>query len=266
MNAGEVLVEARGLTVERDGRRVLDHVDLAVRRGEIVTIVGLNGSGKSTLVKALLGLVRPTAGEVRRGPGLKIGYTPQALGLDAVMPLTVARFLTLGGAAPRARVMEALDEVGVAQLASRQLAQVSGGELQRVMLARALLRAPDLLALDEPMSGVDIAGQSELYRLIARIRDRYRCGVLLVSHDLHLVMAETDNVVCLNHHVCCTGKPEAVLRNPAFSATFGEAAAEALALYVHAHDHAHDLHGDVAPLEHGHAHDHDRPHASAVQA
>lgn len=258
MSDGEILVEARGLTVERDGRRVLDGVDLAVRRGEIVTLVGLNGSGKSTLVKALLGLVRPSAGEVRRKPGLKIGYTPQALGLDAVMPLTIERFLTLGGPAPRARIAEVLDEVGVAPLAKRQMAHVSGGEMHRVMLARALLREPDLLALDEPMSGVDLAGQSDLYRLIARIRAHYRCGVLLVSHDLHLVMAETDNVVCLNHHVCCTGKPHAVVRNPAFSATFGQAVADALAVYVHAHDHAHDLHGDVAPLEgaHGHAHAH----------
>jgi zinc transport system ATP-binding protein len=261
---GETLVEARGLTVERDGRRVLDHVDLAVRRGEVVTLVGLNGSGKSTLVKTLLGLVAPSAGEVRRSPGLRIGYTPQSLSLDAVLPLTVARFLTLGGSASRARVAETLEEVGVAALAERQMAQVSGGELHRVMLARALLRAPDLLALDEPMSGVDVSGQSELYRLIAGLRDRYRCGVLLVSHDLHLVMAETDNVVCLNHHVCCTGKPRAVVRNPAFSATFGQAVADALAVYVHAHDHAHDLHGEVAPLGHEHAHGHH--HASTSPA
>jgi zinc transport system ATP-binding protein len=257
---GELLAEARGLTVERDGRRVLDRVDLAVRRGEVVTLVGLNGSGKSTLVKALLGLTAATAGAVWRKPGLRVGYTPQALALDSVLPLTVARFLTLGAAASPARVEEVLAEVGVATLAGRQMAKVSGGELHRVMLARALLREPDLLALDEPMSGVDLAGQSELYRLIAAIQARYRCGVLLVSHDLHLVMAGTDNVVCLNHHVCCTGRPQAVVRDPAFAATFGPAVAQALAIYAHAHDHAHDLHGDVAPLERPRGPAHARAH------
>ena len=258
---GELLAEARGLTVERDGRRVLDRVDVSVRRGEVLTLVGLNGSGKSTLVRALLGLTAPSAGAVWRKPGLRIGYTPQDLALDSVLPLTVERFLTLGAPASRERIAAALAEVGVETLAGRQMAKVSGGELHRVMLARALLREPDLLALDEPMSGVDLAGQSELYALIAGIRARYRCGVLLVSHDLHLVMAGTDNVVCLNHHVCCTGKPHAVVRDPAFSATFGPAVAQALAVYAHAHDHAHDLHGDVAPLDaHGHAHLHAHPH------
>lgn len=245
------LIEACELSVRFRERTVLDRVDLQVSRGEIVTVIGLNGAGKSTLVRALLGLITPESGRVLRQPNLRIGYSPQHLHLDATLPLTVARFLTLGARAPQQRLQGLLAEVGVADVLDSQIADISGGELHRVLLARALLRKPDLLVLDEPLAGVDVAGQSELYRLIADIRDRYACGVLLVSHDLHVVMAATDRVVCINHHVCCTGRPESVTRNPEFVALFGPHVAKVLAVYAHHHDHQHDVAGAPVPLDEG---------------
>jgi zinc transport system ATP-binding protein len=248
-STGAYLIEAHGLSVRFRERTILDEVDLQVSRGEIVTVIGLNGAGKSTLVRALLGLITPESGRIVRQPGLRIGYSPQHLHLDATLPLTVARFLSLGARADERRMRELLAEVGVADVLQNQIADISGGELHRVLLARALLRKPDLLVLDEPLAGVDVAGQSELYRLIAEIRDRYSCGVLLVSHDLHVVMAATDRVVCINHHVCCTGRPESVTRNPEFIALFGRHVAEVLAVYTHHHDHQHDVAGAPVPLD-----------------
>ncbi len=245
------LIAAHALSVHFRERAILDRVDLTVSRGEIVTVIGLNGAGKSTLVRALLGLIRPTSGRILKQPGLRVGYSPQHLHLDATLPLSVARFLTLGGRAPRPRLLELMTEVGVANVLDSQVADISGGELHRVLLARALLRKPDLLVLDEPLAGVDVAGQSELYRLIADIRDRYACGVLMVSHDLHVVMAATDKVVCINHHVCCTGRPESVTRHPEFVALFGSHVAEGLAVYSHHHDHQHDVAGAPVPLDQG---------------
>jgi len=185
---------------------------------------------------------------------LRIGYMPQKLQIDASLPLTVQRFLLLSPGAKKAAALAALTEVGAEHLLQRPLQQVSGGELQRILLARALLREPDLLVLDEPVQGVDVNGQIELYQLITRLRDRYGCGVLMVSHDLHLVMATTNTVVCLNRHVCCSGHPEQVSLDPAFVAMFGEQAS-ALAVYSHHHDHAHDMHGEVVPHEHRHGPD-----------
>ena len=250
------LIEARGLCVRYDDRTILDSVDLYVSRGEIVTVIGLNGAGKSTLVRALLGLIKTQSGRVLRQAGLRIGYSPQHLHLDPTLPLSVARFLTLGSRSPRGRLEALLAEVGVAERLDSQMADISGGELHRVLLARALLRKPDLLVLDEPLAGVDVSGQSELYRLIAEIRDRYACGVLLVSHDLHVVMAATDRVICINHHVCCTGRPESVTQHPEFVALFGRHVAEVLAVYSHHHDHQHDVAGARVPLDGDMAHSH----------
>ena len=244
----DLLVEAQGIEVAFAGNRVLADVDLAVSDGEIVTLIGPNGAGKSTLVRAVLGLIAPDRGRVFLRPGARIGYMPQRLAVDDTLPLTVERFLRLGGKASRAACAAALDEVGVGRLAESPIQGVSGGEMQRVLLARALLREPDLLVLDEPVQGVDVAGQGELFGLITRIRDRRGCGVLMVSHDLHLVMASTDTVVCLNHHVCCTGHPEAVTRHPAYLELFGPLAAEGLAVYTHQHDHHHGPDGAVVPL------------------
>lgn len=245
------LLEARGVRKRFDGRAVLEAVDLAVAPGEIVTLVGLNGAGKTTLLRIVLGLVKPDGGAVRLRPGLRIGYMPQRLAVDPVLPLTVRRFLTLGGLAPRAALEAVLREVDAARVLDSPFQRISGGEAQRVMLARALLRAPDLLVLDEPVQGVDMAGRSSLYETIRRIRDARGCGVLMVSHDLHLVMAATDRVVCLNHHVCCSGSPEDVSRHPEYLALFGRQIAKELAIYTHAHDHRHDAAGNVVPIEGG---------------
>ena len=242
------LVEASGVTVRRGGRAVVDAVDLAVRRGEIVTLIGPNGSGKTTLVRAVLGLTALDAGTVWRRPALRLAYVPQHLEVDRTLPLSVGRFLRLGGEAAGPRLAEALGEVGAQDVLDRPVQAISGGELKRVALARALLRRPDFLVLDEPMAGVDVAGQADLYALIARIRRERRCGVLLVSHDLHLVMSATDTVICLNRHVCCRGRPESVARDPAYVALFGAAAAAQFAVYAHGHDHVHGAGGEIIPV------------------
>ena len=254
------LVAAEGVGMSFQGRQVLSSVDLTVNRGEIVTLIGLNGSGKSTLARILLGLLRPEVGRVWRAAQLRHGYVPQDITIDPAMPLTLQRFLTLGGKVSGPVLDETLAEVGLSGRLQAQVAALSGGELHRAMLARALLRRPDFLVLDEPMSGVDVAGQGQLYQLIETIRDRYNCGVLLISHDLHVVMAATDRVICLNHHVCCTGRPDTVVGDPEFRALFGAVVADRLALYHHHHDHSHDPDGGVVPLGHEHDHSHDHGH------
>ncbi len=243
------LVAAHGLTVRLGDRDILSGVDLAVRPGEIVTLIGPNGAGKSTLVRALLGLIAPAAGRVERQKGITVGYLPQRLTIDPTLPLTVRRFLRLWGHADDATLAALLEEVGVPQVADQPVQGLSGGETQRVLIARALMREPDLLVLDEPNQGVDVGGQAEMFRLIDALRARRGCGVLLISHDLHLVMAATDRVVCLNGHVCCAGHPEDVSRHPEYLALFGPSAAGALAVYQHHHDHSHDVHGDVVDAE-----------------
>jgi zinc transport system ATP-binding protein len=244
------LIAGQGLTLHYGGQAVIDGVDLAIEGGEIVTLIGPNGAGKTTLVKLLLGLVAPDGGRVVRRPGLRVGYLPQRLQVDPVLPLDVSRLLTLTHRASRAAQQQALAEVGVAHLLHAPVQGLSGGELQRVLLARALLADPDLLVLDEPTQGVDFNGQAELYRLIAGLRQHRGCGVLMVSHDLVMVMAATDRVFCLNHHVCCHGAPESVRRHPEYLALFGPRVADELAVYAHHHDHAHDLTGAVAADEH----------------
>ncbi len=250
-SAAELLISARDVTVRHGTRAVLDRVAVDVRRGEIVTVIGLNGAGKSTLLRVLLGLVRPAAGRIERARGLRVGYSPQHLNRDATLPLSVERFLRLGARRPRAELAKLLEELGAGAVLELPLSALSGGELHRVMLARALLREPDLLVLDEPLAGVDVTGQSELYQLIARLRDAYGFGVLLVSHDLHLVMAATDRVLCLNHHVCCTGHPHSVAAHPEFVSLFGRHVASAIAVYEHHHDHDHDVSGAPVPHRHG---------------
>jgi len=248
------LLSLGNVSLRLNATDVLEGVNLSVRLGEIVTLIGPNGAGKTSLVRIVLGLLKASGGKVWRQPRLRIGYMPQKLQIDPSLPLTVLRFLLLVPGTRRPAVEAALAEVGAEHLIARPLQQVSGGELQRILLARALLRQPDLLVLDEPVQGVDVNGQIELYQLITRLRDRYGCGVLMVSHDLHLVMATTNTVVCLNRHVCCSGHPEQVSLDPAFVAMFGEQAS-ALAVYNHHHDHAHDLHGEVVPHEHSHGPD-----------
>ncbi len=242
------LIEARGLSVCVNGHDIINDIDLAIFPGQIVTLIGPNGAGKTTLVRALLGLVPYRQGKVMLARGLKIGYMPQRLRIDPIVPLTVQRFLTLNNRVARAEVRHALREVGASHVESAPVQVISGGEFQRVLLARALLRDPTVLVLDEPAQGVDVAGQGELYKLIAAIRDRRGCAVLMISQDLHLVMEAADSVICLNHHVCCTGLPEAVSRHPEYLKLFGALRPGGLAIYTHHHDHQHNLHGCVVPL------------------
>ena len=247
----DALVSARGLTVVRDKRTLIEAIDLDIAAGEIVTVIGPNGAGKTTLVRVLLGLVRPDAGEIRRRSDLRIGYAPQRFDIDRAIPMSVERFLALGGRHEADEIGAALDEVGAARVRGQQIASLSGGELQRVVLARALMRRPNLLVLDEPVRGVDYAGEAELYALIGRLRDKRRLGVLLVSHDLHIVMASSDRVVCINRHVCCSGVPHSVARDPEYVRLFGPDAARAVAIYHHEHDHRHDLAGRLAESTRG---------------
>ena len=238
------LIAAHGLSVEAGGNTVLNGVEIEVREGEIVTMVGPNGGGKTTLVRALLGLQPLSAGSVTRRPGLRVGYLPQRFQVDIALPITAGRLLSLASRASVAQMEEILDEVGAAHLIGRMLANLSGGELQRVLLARALLKQPELLILDEPDQGVDVTGRLDLFETIAGIRSRRGCGILMISHDLHLVMASTDRVICLNGHVCCSGHPSSVVRHPAYIELFGTRAASGLAVYTHEHDHTHS----VSPL------------------
>jgi zinc transport system ATP-binding protein len=249
----DALIVGRGLSVTARDREIIKDIDLAIERGRILTVIGPNGAGKTTLVRLALGLIEPTHGWIRRAPRLRIGYMPQRLSLPESMPLTVRRFLALTGPQPD-RLARDAREAGVCHLLERPMLGLSGGETQRVLLARALLGDPDLLVLDEPVQGIDVNGQAELYRLIVRLRNERGCAVMMVSHDLHLVMAATDEVLCINQHVCCSGHPDAVSRHPAYLDLFGAIDAKTLAVYTHHHDHRHDLHGDVVEDTGGHDH------------
>ena len=250
------LISVANLNFRIGEKTILQNVDLDISAGEILTLIGPNGAGKTTLVRILLDLIKPDTGEVTRKEGLSVGYLPQAFEVDPPLPLTVGRLLRLTQKPSLRQMEESLEEVGAGNLMDRPVQSLSGGERQRVLLARALLRDPDLLVLDEPIQNVDINGQAELYRLIMKIRDDRGCGVLLISHDLHLVMAFTDLVVCLNKHVCGSGHPEAVSKHPAYLALFGKQAAENLAVYKHRHDHVHGPEGEILPIEGEEAHHH----------
>ena len=235
-------------------RKVLDNISLTLCRDEITTIVGPNGAGKSSLVKIVAGIVQPSQGTVQRTNDLAIGYVPQKLSLNQALPMKVSRFVSLADSSKESRA-KALSTLEISHLHNTQMHDLSGGELQRVLLARAILRKPNLLLLDEPLQGVDVNGQIELYRLIASLKNSMNCSILMVSHDLHLVMAQTDNVLCLNQHICCHGHPESVSQHPEYIKLFGNAAAKELAIYTHRHDHHHTIHGDAVSCNEGCKHD-----------
>ncbi len=226
-------------------RKVLEDINLSVEPGQILTLIGPNGAGKTTLVRIVLGLIEADSGEITHRDSLRIGYMPQKIHVEPTLPITVARFLQLANNSNPSLLEETLDQLRISHLSQQQITAISGGELQRVLLARAMLREPHLLVLDEPAQGVDLAGQAELYQLIGEIRNKQNCGVLMISHDLHLVMSATDEVICLNHHVCCHGKPEHVSNDPAYLDLFGANASQNLAVYTHRHNHEHDIGGDI---------------------
>ena len=251
----------------RDGRWLVRGVSFDIGRGEIVSLIGPNGAGKSTSAKMAIGVYTPDEGTVWRSGRLKVGYVPQKLNIDHSLPLSVRRLMTVTSRLSPDAISSSLDAVGISHLENAAVQNLSGGEFQRALLARAIARKPDLLVLDEPVQGVDYAGEIALYELISKIRDQQGCGVLLISHDLHVVMAKTDTVVCLNGHVCCTGTPEAVSGSDAYQALFGTRGDGTLALYQHHHDHTHlpdgrVRHADGSVTQHCHPddghHDHDK--------
>jgi zinc transport system ATP-binding protein len=229
------LLQADNITIKNRHNRILDNVSFTVMPGQILTIIGPNGAGKTTLLKAILGLVPMSSGTLWKKEGLRIGYMPQRLDLNPLLQLSVADFLKLAEPSIDGdAIASILEEVGAVSLQTRFMAQLSGGELQRVLLASTLLIEPDLMVLDEPAQGVDVVGQAELYRLITAARERRGCSILLVSHDLHLVMSASDHVICLNHHVCCSGHPDTVRQDANYQSLFP------LIPYVHHHDHHHN--------------------------
>lgn len=234
------LLTATALGVRLEGQRILHGVDFAIEPGEIVTIVGPNGSGKSTFVKALIGAVGLSEGRVARRDGLRIGYVPQKLHIDPTLPVTVARFLNLPVRRTPGAITAMLAQVGLPDIASRQMTALSGGQFQRVLLARALLAGPDILVLDEPTRGLDQPGVAAFYLLVEEVRETLGCAILMVSHDLHVVMSASDRVICINGHICCEGAPHLVSEAPEYRAMFGLGTRGALALYRHDHDHHHD--------------------------
>lgn len=236
------LLSVENLAVRYGANTVLRGVNLSVERGEIVTIVGPNGSGKTSLLRAIIGAAPPAAGRVRHAPGLKIGYVPQRLHVDPTLPITVERFMRLPGGPGRGRAAcaAALDRAGAPDLTRRQMSELSGGQFQRVLFARALIGQPDILLLDEATQGLDQPGSAAFYRQIEAVRRDLGCAVLMISHELHVVMSASDRVICLNGHVCCEGTPEVVSSAPEYRALFGAGTGGALALYRHEHDHGHD--------------------------
>ena len=231
------LIQVEGLSVSYGARTALSDVSLRIEPNEIVTIVGPNGSGKTTLLRAIIGAVKPSVGSIVQASNLKIGYVPQKLHIDDTLPITVSRFLKLPGGL--VDVDYALKQAGVPELEKEQLSQLSGGQFQRVLLARALIGKPDLLLLDEATQGLDQRGSASFYQQIETVRQATGCAVLMISHELHVVMSASDRVICLNGHVCCEGAPAAVASAPEYRALFGTGTGGALALYRHEHDHDH---------------------------
>ena len=243
----EPLISLNNAGIYRSDRWLVRDVSLTLGPGEILTLIGPNGSGKSTTAKMALGILKPDEGSAKRRKKLKVRYVPQKVSIDWTVPLKVRRLMSLTGHVTKDEADRAMNLTGTLHLANAEVRTLSGGEFQRVLLARAIAFKPELLVLDEPVQGVDFNGEIEMYELIRKIRDELQCGVLLISHDLHIVMAATDRVICLNGHVCCSGTPMNVAVSQEYKDLFGARAASGLALYEHQHDHQHLSNGSINP-------------------
>lgn len=235
------LISLNNISVEINHQKILYDISLKIKINKIITLLGPNGAGKSTLVKVILGLIQPTTGTIKRSSKLTIGYVPQSINLNPTLPITVKRFMQLNRRLNNDDIFNMLSQVNAGQLINKSMHQLSGGELQRILLAQALAKRPQLLILDEPTQGVDVNGQVLLYDLIASTTKKFNCGILMVSHDLHLVMAKTDEVICLNRHICCSGTPATVSNDPEFISLFGQYNANQIAIYKHHHNHQYDF-------------------------
>ena len=240
----DLLVKVSDAGLYKNGKWLVKGVNLNITKGKIVTLIGPNGSGKTTTAKIALGLYKNIEGTVERLTN-KISYVPQKVSIDWTLPVRVIDFMVLTQDLQDQEINDALNLTGVEHLKNNNLRELSGGEFQRVLLARAIAKKPDLLVLDEPVQGVDFTGEVELYALIKKISETLQCGILLISHDLHVVMSATDYVVCLNGHVCCSGTPVAVAQNKEYKELFGEKSSQLLSLYEHEHDHVHDSDGNI---------------------
>ena len=238
------LVKLNNAGFKQNDKWLVEGVSLTVEKGKIVTLIGPNGSGKSTTAKIALGIYKNIEGSVEKYTN-KVGYVPQKISIDWTLPLRVYDFMLLTENIKEEAIDEALTLTGVIHLKNKNLGNLSGGEFQRVLIARAISKKPELLVLDEPVQGVDYTGEIALYELIKRISDSLNCGILLISHDLHTVMTATDHVVCLNGHVCCSGSPMDVAKNNEYKTLFGEQASQILSVYEHKHDHVHSDKGEI---------------------
>ena len=245
MKENNLLVKLENAGVYKSSKWLVKGISFEVNNGQIVTLIGPNGSGKTTTAKMILNILNADEGLVTSNTN-KMAYVPQKINIDWTMPLRVIDFMKLTSSLNNIDIIESLTLTGVEKLLFNEVHNLSGGEFQRVLIARAIAKKPELLVLDEPVQGVDFNGEIALYNLIKKISDKLNCGILLISHDMHFVMSATDHVICLNGHICCSGTPSSVVKNPAYIKLFGEHNAETLSYYQHHHDHSHNNDGSVS--------------------
>lgn len=239
------LIAGKDISLLEGGKYILHHVDIDVRANEIVSLIGPNGAGKTSLLKILLGITNATSGTIKRKKNLKIGYMPQKIHIERTLPLTAQSFLSLSAKHSTNHEQKMIKLLNIESVLETPLQRLSGGEMQKLMLVRAMLNKPDLLILDEPAQNLDVTGQADLYKLLQKLRKEFQLAILIVSHDLHLVMQSTDQVVCLNQHVCCSGHAESVKKHPEYLKLFDANTVKEVAVYKHHHDHHHTAEGHI---------------------
>ena len=240
MKITNALISAKNVSVLKHQKSILDNIDIQINKNDFITIIGPNGAGKTMLLKCLMGFYKPTSGRIERKEKLRIGYMPQSISIINTMPITVKDFITVRKEYDDISLNKVITEVSIGEIVNKQLSVLSGGEMQRVLLARSLLNNPDLLILDEPAQNLDISGQLNFYKLIQEIYSKRDISILMVSHDLHLVMVSTKKVLCLYKHICCSGAPQQIAKDPEFLSMFGKDMANMMSIYQHSHDHNHD--------------------------